>query len=76
MQKIFSTQPELFISASDLNHPILHSLDNTRLYWIGLKLKMFFLLFITLQLVAPVIPYEHSIGAYYSVFGILYWMSS
>jgi hypothetical protein len=29
MQKTFNTQPELFISASDLNHPILHSLDDT-----------------------------------------------
>jgi IS5 family transposase len=29
MQKTFSTQPELFISTSDLNHPILHSLDDT-----------------------------------------------
>jgi|TARA_R110001583_G_scaffold114949_2_gene265471 IS5 family transposase len=27
--KTFNTQPELFISASDLNHPILHSLDDT-----------------------------------------------
>lgn len=29
MQKSFTTQPELFVSASDLNHPILHSLDDT-----------------------------------------------
>lgn len=29
MQKSFSTQPELFITASDLEHPILHSLDDT-----------------------------------------------
>lgn len=29
MQKSFSTQPELFASTSDLNHPILHSLDDT-----------------------------------------------
>lgn len=29
MQKSFSTQPELFVSTSDLNHPILHSLDDT-----------------------------------------------
>lgn len=29
MQKPFSTQPELFISTSDLDHPILHSLDDT-----------------------------------------------
>ena len=29
MQKSFITQPELFIAASDLNHPILHSLDDT-----------------------------------------------
>jgi IS5 family transposase len=29
MQKSFSTQPELFISTSDLDHPILHSLDDT-----------------------------------------------
>jgi len=29
MQKPFSTQPELFISTADLEHPILHSLDDT-----------------------------------------------
>lgn len=29
MQKTFSTQPELFVSTSDLEHPILHSLDDT-----------------------------------------------
>lgn len=29
MQKSFSTQPELFVSARDLEHPILHSLDQT-----------------------------------------------
>ena len=29
MQKSFSTQSELFISTSDLDHPILHSLDDT-----------------------------------------------
>ena len=29
MQKSFSTQTELFISASDIDHPILHSLDDT-----------------------------------------------
>ena len=29
MQKSFSTQPELFVSTSDLDHPILHSLDDT-----------------------------------------------
>jgi IS5 family transposase len=29
MQKSFSTQPELFISSAELEHPILHSLDDT-----------------------------------------------
>jgi IS5 family transposase len=29
MQKTFNTQPELFLLASDLDHPILHSLDDT-----------------------------------------------
>ena len=29
MQKSFSTQAELFLSATDLDHPILHSLDDT-----------------------------------------------
>ncbi|MDP0562369.1 MAG: transposase [Candidatus Endonucleobacter sp. (ex Gigantidas childressi)] len=29
MQKPFITQPKLFVSASDLNHPILRSLDDT-----------------------------------------------
>jgi IS5 family transposase len=29
MQKSFSTQAELFISSSELEHPILHSLDDT-----------------------------------------------
>jgi len=29
MQKSFSTQPELFVSTSDMDHPILHSLDDT-----------------------------------------------
>jgi len=29
MQKSFSTQPGLFVSTSDLDHPILHSLDDT-----------------------------------------------
>ena len=29
MQKPFSTQPELFVSTSELDHPILHSLDDT-----------------------------------------------
>lgn len=29
MQKSFTTQTDLFISASTLNHPILHSLDDT-----------------------------------------------
>ena len=29
MQKSFSTQPNLFASAHDLEHPILHSLDDT-----------------------------------------------
>ncbi|MDP0562735.1 MAG: transposase [Candidatus Endonucleobacter sp. (ex Gigantidas childressi)] len=28
MQKSFTTQPKLFVSASDLNHPILRSLDS------------------------------------------------
>ncbi len=28
MQKPFTTQPELFVSSSDMTHPILHSLDN------------------------------------------------
>jgi len=30
MQKPFSTQPELFVSTSDLDHPIFHSLDDTQ----------------------------------------------
>jgi len=29
MQKPFSTQPDLFVSTADLEHPILHSLDDT-----------------------------------------------
>ena len=29
MQKSFSTQPGLFVSARDLEHPILHALDDT-----------------------------------------------
>jgi IS5 family transposase len=29
MQKSFSTQPALFVSTKDLEHPILHSLDDT-----------------------------------------------
>ena len=29
MQKSFTTQPEFFVSSSDLEHPILHSLDDT-----------------------------------------------
>jgi len=29
MQKTFSTQPNLFVSSSELEHPILHSLDDT-----------------------------------------------
>ncbi|MDP0562387.1 MAG: hypothetical protein QS721_08705 [Candidatus Endonucleobacter sp. (ex Gigantidas childressi)] len=29
MQKSFITQPKLFVSASDLNHPILRSLNDT-----------------------------------------------
>ncbi|MCK5893645.1 MAG: transposase [Endozoicomonadaceae bacterium] len=29
MQKSFTTQPKLFVSATDLNHPVLHSLDDT-----------------------------------------------
>ena len=29
MQKSFTTQAELFLSATDLDHPILHSLDDT-----------------------------------------------
>ncbi|MDP0562260.1 MAG: transposase [Candidatus Endonucleobacter sp. (ex Gigantidas childressi)] len=30
MQKSFTIQPKLFVSASDLNHPILRSLDDTK----------------------------------------------
>ena len=29
MQRSFTTQPELFVSASSLDHSILHSLDDT-----------------------------------------------
>lgn len=29
MQKPFTTQSELFVSSSDIDHPILHSLDDT-----------------------------------------------
>jgi len=29
MQKSFTTQPELFVSSIDLNHPVLHALDDT-----------------------------------------------
>ena len=29
MQKPFVTQPELFVSARDLEHPALHALDDT-----------------------------------------------
>jgi IS5 family transposase len=29
MQKSFTTQPELFVSSTDLNHPVLHALDDT-----------------------------------------------
>ena len=29
MQKSFNTQPELFVNASDVDHPILHALDDT-----------------------------------------------
>ncbi|MCK5894345.1 MAG: hypothetical protein KAG53_08060 [Endozoicomonadaceae bacterium] len=29
MQKSFTTQPKLFVSATDLSHSILHSLDDT-----------------------------------------------
>ncbi|PCH59336.1 MAG: hypothetical protein COC05_07195 [Gammaproteobacteria bacterium] len=29
MQKPFTTQPKLFVSASDIDHPILRSLDDT-----------------------------------------------
>ncbi|MDP0562451.1 MAG: hypothetical protein QS721_09075 [Candidatus Endonucleobacter sp. (ex Gigantidas childressi)] len=30
MQKSFTTQTKLFVSASDLNNPIIHSLDDTK----------------------------------------------
>ncbi|MDP0561405.1 MAG: transposase [Candidatus Endonucleobacter sp. (ex Gigantidas childressi)] len=30
MQKSFTTQPKLFVSASDLSHPILRNLDDTK----------------------------------------------
>jgi len=29
MQKSFTTQPELFVSSTDLKHPVLHALDDT-----------------------------------------------
>ena len=29
MQKPFITQPELFVSTNDLDHPALHALDDT-----------------------------------------------
>jgi IS5 family transposase len=29
MQKPFTTQPEFFVSASDIDHPILRSFDDT-----------------------------------------------
>ena len=29
MQKSFTTQPELFVSSTDLEHPVLHALDDT-----------------------------------------------
>ncbi len=29
MQKSFTTQPELFVSSADLEHPVLHALDDT-----------------------------------------------
>ena len=29
MQKLFASQPELFISSTELNHPSLHALDDT-----------------------------------------------
>ncbi|MCK5892828.1 MAG: hypothetical protein KAG53_00130 [Endozoicomonadaceae bacterium] len=32
MQKSFETQPELFVSATDLNHPILRRLDDTEAF--------------------------------------------
>ncbi|MCK5894286.1 MAG: hypothetical protein KAG53_07715 [Endozoicomonadaceae bacterium] len=39
MQKSFTTQPQLFVSATDLSHPILHSLDDTEalLEWVRRK---------------------------------------
>lgn len=39
MQKSFSTQPKLFVSATDLNHPLLHSLDDTEalLDWVEIE---------------------------------------
>jgi hypothetical protein len=38
MQKPFTTQRDLLVSTSDLDHPILHCLDDTEalLDWIGL----------------------------------------
>ena len=37
MQKTFNTQPNLYISPSDLEHPILHSLDDTEALLDGSK---------------------------------------
>lgn len=39
MQKPFATQSELFVSASDIDHPILHSLDDTEalLDWLPIE---------------------------------------
>ena len=42
MQNSFTTQPELFMVASDLDSPILNSLDDTEA---GLKLRTYYPLF-------------------------------
>lgn len=42
MQKPFTTQPELFISSTELNHPSLHALDDTEavLDWSKIELML------------------------------------
>jgi hypothetical protein len=43
MQKPFTTQSELFVSSSDIDHPILHSLDDTEalLEWSKLECLLY-----------------------------------
>ena len=63
MQKPFTTQPALFVSITDLEHPILHALDDTEALLDGAEIERVPASIYAAKTSRPSYPFTHTVSS-------------